>query len=338
MGTNTVGNNFPGAVRPFGMVKLGPDLYAEGTDSYAGYLSTGNFSGFSMMHEQGTGGAPKYGTVSQLPLVGDISDPLANITVSRSGTDSGSVGYYKATTGQAVTVELASTARAGMYRYSFPSGSQNNVLVDVSHVLPSYRGMGLSQNYEGGELEVFDDGHYEGHGVYNNGWNEAPDWTIYFCGHFNSTPTSSKLYTATGSGSSVQQSGSSVSSTSNSTRVGGLFTFEGQDVVSRVGISWISTEQACDNVANEIPKGTEFEAVVSDAVAEWNLKVLSKVTTTNTNQTTLNLLYSSLYFMHLIPTNQTGENPGWTSSEPYYSDIFTFWVRLCDCMQGTKLN
>lgn len=29
--------------------------------------------------------------------------------------------------------------------------------------------------------------------------------------------------------------------------------------------------------------------------------------------------------MNLLPTNQTGENPGWTSSEPYYSDIFTLW-------------
>lgn len=109
-------------------------------------------------------------------------------------------------------------------------------------------------------------------------------------------------------------------------------------MVSRVGISWISTEQACDNVANEIPKGTEVEVVVSDAVAEWNSKVLSKVTTTNTNKTTLNLLYSSLYFMHLIPTNQTGENPGWTSSEPYYSDIFTLWVCLRNCLQRTKVN
>lgn len=29
--------------------------------------------------------------------------------------------------------------------------------------------------------------------------------------------------------------------------------------------------------------------------------------------------------MNLLPTNQTGENPGWKSSEPYYSDIFTLW-------------
>ena len=39
----------------------------------------------------------------------------------------------------------------------------------------------------------------------------------------------------------------------------------------------------------------------------------------------MQLLYSSLYGMHLIPSNKTGENPGWSSSEPYYDDIFTYW-------------
>lgn len=181
MGTQNGGNDFPGVARPFGMVKLGPDLLESGTDSYSGYLSNGAFSGFSMMHEQGTGGAPKYGTVSQLPLVGNISDPLSNITVSRKEADQGSVGYYKALTGEDVEVELSASARAGIYRYNFPSGSQGNVLVDVSHVLPSFRGQGLGQNYKGGNLSIFADGHYEGSGVYDNGWNEAPNWTIYFC-------------------------------------------------------------------------------------------------------------------------------------------------------------
>lgn len=93
-----------------------------------------------------------------------------------------------------------------------------------------------------------------------------------------------------------------------------------------MGISWISRERACSNVKNEIPEGTELSSVVKDAKNEWKSKVLSKITTTNKNDTSLKLLYTSLYFMHLIPTNQTGENPGWDSSEPYYQDIFTFWV------------
>jgi len=164
------------------MVKLGPDLYLSGADAYSGYLPTGEFSGFSLMHEQGTGGAPKYGTVAQLPLVGNIDNPLSHITVARDGTDQASVGYYKANTGDGVEVELSASSRAGIYRYSFPSDSlKNNILVDVSHVLPSFRGQGLGQNYKGGNLTILEDGHYEGLGTYDNGWNEAPDWTIYFC-------------------------------------------------------------------------------------------------------------------------------------------------------------
>lgn len=68
-----------------------------------------------------------------------------------------------------------------MYQYTFPKGVLGNILVDVSHVLPSFRGQGLGQNYEGGQIEVFPDGHYEGYGTYDNGWNRAPDWNIYFC-------------------------------------------------------------------------------------------------------------------------------------------------------------
>jgi len=111
-----------------------------------------------------------------------------------------------------------------------------------------------------------------------------------------------------------------------STRVGGVFSFKDKNVVSRVGISWISSSRACQHVQDEIPAETSLESVIDDAKSEWENTVFSKITTTNTNETSLTLLYSSLYFMHLIPTNQTGENPGWESDEPYYQDIFTFWV------------
>ncbi|KAI9374144.1 glycosyl hydrolase family 92-domain-containing protein [Aspergillus egyptiacus] len=326
MGTEGGGNNFPGVARPFGMVKLGPDLLSGITDAYSGYLPAGNFSGFSMMHEQGTGGAPKYGTVSQLPLIGNVPDPLSNITVARDGPDEASVGYYRARTGQGVTVEMSASAHAGIYRYTFPQGSgEKNILVDVSHVLPSFRGQGLGQRYKGGNLTIFPDGHYEGQGIYDNGWNMSPDWTIHFCGYFDNDIVSNRSYTGTDERGSVQQDSGFASSSAGSTRVGGLFSFEDTTVLSRVGISWISPRRACEHVQNEIPAETGLQAVVDDARTEWEDKVFSKVITTSTNETSLTLLYSSLYFMHLIPTNQTGENPHWESDEPYYQDIFTFW-------------
>ncbi|KAH8434032.1 alpha-1,2-mannosidase family protein [Aspergillus melleus] len=325
LGSEGGGNNFPGVARPFGMVKLGPDLYIKGTDAYSGYLPNGEFSGFSLMHEQGTGGAPKYGTVAQLPLIGNVTNPLSNKTVARSGTDEASVGYYKAQTSDGTVVELSASAHAGIYQYTFPEGSQGNVLVDVSHVLPSFRGQGLGQGYKGGNITVFHDGHYEGHGVYDNGWNRSPDWSIYFCGYFDNAPIRNKTYVGTDAGGSVEQTNGSATSSEGSTRIGSVFSFQDSKVTSRVGISWISTEKACKHVQDEIPDGTDLDTVVKDAKSEWDSEVLSKVTTSNNNQTSLTLLYTSLYFMHLIPTNQTGENPGWTSSEPYYQDIFTYW-------------
>ena len=95
------------------------------------------------------------------------------------------------------------------------------------------------------------------------------------------------------------------------------------------------------NVQNEIPADMPFSQVTNDTKSVWNEEVLSKVTTSATNEDTLELLYTSLYYMHLLPTNQTGENPGWTSDEPYYQDIFTYWVfppitSMCLWMSLTK--
>lgn len=164
---------FPGvASAPLSVVKLGPDLYT-GADAYSGYLPTGNVTGFSMMHESGTGGAPKYGTVSQLPVVGDVSNPLVDLSSPRASGDQAQVGSYSTSLSSGARIQLSATNHAALFSYSFPTPSQSNTVVDVSHVLPSFRGQGLGQNYVGGNITVSDDGHYEGSGTYNNGWNRG---------------------------------------------------------------------------------------------------------------------------------------------------------------------
>lgn len=125
-----------------------------------------------MLHESGTGGAPKYGVVSQFPVNGTVSNPLADLSIARTVADTSAVGYYKTQLGNGITVELAGTNHAGFYQYTFPSGNAS-VVVDVSHVLPSFRGLGWGQNYAGGGFVIFEDGHYEGNGTYNNGWNRG---------------------------------------------------------------------------------------------------------------------------------------------------------------------
>ena len=67
---------------------------------------------------------------------------------------------------------------------------------------------------------------------------------------------------------------------------------------------------------------------VQAARDEWNRDIFSKIrvdTSDSANKTRLALLYSSLYFMHLIPTQRVGENPLWDSDEPYWDDFYTMW-------------
>ena len=168
------GNTFPGVARPLGMVKLGPDLYT-GTDSYSGYQPTGSFTGFTMLHGSGTGGAPKYGVVSQMPVVGDIVNPLSNgMSDTRASVDISELGYYKASLGSGTVLEMSAGNKAGLYKYTFPQSTQTkNVLVDVSHVLASYRGQGLEQHFLGGNITVGRDQDsdrffYTGFGTYDN--------------------------------------------------------------------------------------------------------------------------------------------------------------------------
>ena len=314
---------FPGVVsEPFAVVKLGPDVRSTGVDGYSGYQPQGNITAFSMAHESGTGGAPKYGVVSQMPVAGNVSNPLDDLSASRSAADQAEVGQYTSSLSTGIIVRLAATSHAAMYNYTFPTSSEVNVVVDVSHVLLAQQRESWSQHYVNGNISVEPDGSYQGSGTYNNGWNLAPDWTIYFCGRFDTPVTAVRTFS--GNGTDLTEYGQATSAFGDE-RVGAVFSFSESNVNSRTGISFISSAKACQYIDDEIAAGTAFQDLVTSAKENWNSQVFSKIQTSSTSTNSLQLLYTSLYGMHLIPSNKTGENPKWSSSEPYYDDIFTYW-------------
>lgn len=81
----------------------------------------------------------------------------------------------------------------------------------------------------------------------------------------------------------------------------------------------ISCERACQYKDKEIASWN-VNHTVSAAVKEWNTDVFSKIQVpmdNSQNRTNLVLLYSSLYFMHLMPSDRTGENPLWESTDSW---------------------
>jgi predicted alpha-1,2-mannosidase len=316
LGVDWGGNTFVGSAVPFGMVKLGPDMENfDGRRSNFGYMSGGRILGFSHLHLSGAAG--KYGNILVMPTTGalDIND----VSSPRSSEEN-QVGYYAAQLSRySIKAELTSTRRVGVHRYTFPASKDAHILIDVAHCLS--RGPGSeSQRFLGGEIHFVSDREARGVGRYAGGWNKGGEYRVYF-DILLDTPAKAEQ-TWTGSSHAVAKD----AAVDTDTPIGGSFDFAtaaGKVVQAKVGISFISSEQARQNIEQEVPRW-DFNAVHSAATVLWN-KQLSAITLNGATDSQRKKIYTAIYHTMLMPADRTGENPGWQSSEPYYDDYYAIW-------------
>src|SRR4026209_2868616 len=129
IGTGGHGHTFPGAIVPFGMVQLSPDTRLTGWDGCSGYhYSDSRIYGFSHTHLSGTG-ISDYGDILLIPTVGrDYSGRFQH------RNETASPGYYSVKLDdENILVELTTTARVGMHRYTFPATDDANIVIDLAH-------------------------------------------------------------------------------------------------------------------------------------------------------------------------------------------------------------
>ncbi|CAL5867506.1 uncharacterized protein PFLUO_LOCUS1725 [Penicillium psychrofluorescens] len=351
------GDTFPGVSVPFGMVKIGPDTNEadQASNPFAGYTPDGNVTAFTCFHECGVGGGSKYGVVGHMPLTTlDGVNVLDNTTYMqpRVGHDRASVGYYASQLANGANVELSASQHAGFFQYNYPSHGDRIVLADVSHNLPSGIDAEFpkSQTYSNGQMIVQNGGQrFVGWGVWRGGWGgggvaygEGSDMQVYFCNDFDSIPSSFEYFTGpwndptsppspdtqvTLGGQYGVQGGPVGDDQGN--RVGAYFIFPNHvdTVKSKLGVSFISIDKAC-KFQEEIPSWT-LNDTVEATKEQWNKEVFDKMSINDkadkANNTRLTMFYSALYRMHQMPSDRTGENPKWSSSEPYYDDFYTLW-------------
>ena len=341
------GDIFVGGAVPFGVAKVGIDTYEQNVSFSTingGYTPKGLVTAVSMMHESGTGGPAKYGIIGQMPLASlDGVNVLNNRTYwqKRVGEETTKVGYYATSLESGVGIQLSGARHSGIMDYSFPAG-EKHILVDVSHYLSSETSSGgIGQFFSGGEINLQPGGKvYTGWGSYGGGFSNSAPMTTYFCGEFEEAPDQAQTFKGrntdpmvrehTWSNGGIPQAAfGNISETSGpmNDRIGALFTWSNTSkgsVRSRVGISMISAEKACSYKSQEITSWNVSD-IAQAAVDEWNKDVFSKVRVPlneSQNRTNIVLLYSSLYFMHLMPSDRTGENPLWPSTDSW-DDFYT---------------
>lgn len=141
------GNNFPGAMVPFGMVRLGPEtsslLLRKRALNTSGYFyGDEQMIGFSHTRLNGTG-ATDGGHFLVMPARGPM-DPkqwqAGQSTRFSHSEEVASPGYYAVKLPKLDTlVELTATPRVGVHRYTFAKGATPHVWLDVMNALGGRR-------------------------------------------------------------------------------------------------------------------------------------------------------------------------------------------------------
>lgn len=278
IGTGGHGHTFPGATMPFGMVQLSPDTRIDNWDGSSGYhYSDDIIYGFSHTHLSGTG-IPDGCDILFMPTVGSSS--ITGPSKFSHSSELAEPGYYAVKLDQnGVFAELTATTRVGMHRYSFPSTNEANVSLNLE-----WRDKVIDS-----EVKTVGNRRIEG---FRRSTSWSKDQTVYFVAEF-SKPFQSTLVS---DGTSVKVGSAKGTKLKAVSR---FSTKEGEKILIKIAISYVSIEGARKNLAAELP-GWDFDKVRADAKAAWN-KELSKIEVSGgTDEQTTNF-YTALYHTMIQP-------------------------------------
>jgi predicted alpha-1,2-mannosidase len=315
VGTENGGNIVPGAQVPFGFVHASPDTERPTT---AGYNPFENIHGFSQTHVSGTGGASKYGNFLTTPLVGKLRvDNLG----SPKAEEAASPGYYTVRlTRPDVKAELTTTRLVAFHRYTFPSSQLSHLLIEASSVVQPERGAGVVKNPHPVDcwVRVIAPNRIEGSGNFVGGWNQSP-YTIHFSAEFD------RPFAAYGTWRDERVEPSTAAAAGEG-KVGAYATFDttgSRTVLMKVGVSFVSPEQARANLLRETPDW-DFDAVRRRAEGQWE-DALGRIKVEGGTEEQRRVFYTALFHCHYMPHDLTGENAWWQSDEPHYEDFYAIW-------------
>ncbi|KAI0260072.1 glycosyl hydrolase family 92-domain-containing protein [Gloeopeniophorella convolvens] len=343
IGTTDGGHVFPGATVPHGMVKVGMDTDSPG--NHAGYDADPSYrvTGFSQLHDDGTGGniplsnfkvfpSGNCSSFTSCPTSIDARKIPRQLRVDGSPDDSASPGYFSTNLSSGVHVELTATRRTAIHRYTFPPNSRGffpRINVDITD--------DGQESSEGPSITIDPaTGRVTGGSNFQASFGPGR-YNAFTCVDFRVTTSGSPqlavpLEYGVWSSSGVLNGTVSESQVSAGffSPLGALLTFPPAKsgptiIIVRSGVSLISTEQACANAEAEIPD-FNFVNVANAARDQWN-ELLGRIGVgIASGQEDLRILfYSSLYRTHLSPADYTGENPLWNSTEPYYDSFYCNW-------------
>ncbi|WQF82189.1 Putative glycosyl hydrolase family 92, alpha-1,2-mannosidase [Colletotrichum destructivum] len=329
IGSTNGGNVFVGATLPYGMAKASADT--NSTSNQGGFTLDGSpVTGFSTMHDSGTGGQPSLGN---FPLFAYTTCPSGVINwctfPKKSRAQYGyfdkndviaKPGLFNITMRTGIRVEMTTTERASLIRFNFPQAGQPLILQDLSDLGDTRQdNASISVDSKTGRIR--------GRARFQPSFGSGT-YVLYFCTDFRGADILDSGIFAD-SRASTEVKNLTISRSINGYPLPGgafvRFKTATKPITARVATSFISEQRACAHAEREIPD-YNFDRVSVEAQAAWRKKLSPiKINTTRVDESFARNFYSGIYRTMVNPQNYTGENPLWDSSEPYWDSFYCLW-------------
>lgn len=332
IGSDNGGNVFAGASLPYGMAKAVADVNGQNTGGFA--TDGSQVTGFSTMHDSGTGGNPSLGTFPLFPqycpddVIDNCKFPIGDRAVHYvNDSVVATPGYFALSLESGIHAEMTTTEHAALYRFTFPATETTNngsalhplVMLDLTDLAQSRQNASIGIDPDTGRIRAngtflpsFGAGSYRSYVCVDFAGADVYDNGMWVNNRGGTEPK--ELFVTRGFNNFYLQAGGWVRFDRPSSGV----------LYARVGVSLISSDKACQNADKDIPQPTtDFDRIRQAAESAWR-KQLTPVSVQpgGASEDLQKMFWSAIYRAMLSPQDYTGENPLWQSSEPYYDSFY----------------
>ncbi|MGP2570587.1 GH92 family glycosyl hydrolase [Ornithobacterium rhinotracheale] len=301
IGTGEHGHTYPGATMPFGMLQVSPINGVSAWDWCSGYhYSDSIIIGFGHLTLSGTG----IGDLNDVKLMpASITVDLAQLSVGKDkqypekstalrdmlpyksryshSNETATPGYYQVfLEDPKINVELTTAKRVAFHRYTYADGAEQSVVFNPGFAInwddPTH--MRLTQKDENtliGER-------------FSTGW--AKNQKVFFAIRFNKPITEFKTH----------MQGENITSAQ------AFFNNENKELLVKVALSSVSTDNALQNMATE-GEGFPFDEIRDKAKLAWN-EALESINVESDNKDLKTIFYTALYHTKVAPVTFSDAN------------------------------
>ncbi len=177
-----------------------------------------------------------------------------------------------------IVAEVTAASRTSFYRFVYPQGTTPHIEFDLSHFLgrnPVPKAR-EAQQFEAADLQHPSPDEWMGYQTISGGWNNGAPYTVFFY--------------------AIRQ-------------------VNGQELLLKVGISYVSTEQARQNCLHDIPHW-DFGKTYQACLQEWNTLLSRLPLPQEADRKVQRMYYTALYHMCLMPTER---------EDGTYDDYYAIW-------------